>query len=166
MGICIPWVANALNLPPPSKESYHAEGDGWWIHTYIFWHIRYDFSCVWSRNIWNILQKVKTGGYCYPGKVQNCIAVWMSEKFLKHTEGQYMRSTSVSLWKDVYSHKVHKHISSRWDACMCVATHTVQEAKADCRSRIFLLSILNAPPVSQSPWIQSEPWGRLLISIQ
>lgn len=47
----------------------------------------------------------------------------MSEKFLRHTEGQSMRSTSVSLWKDVYSHKVHKHTSSRRDACICVATH-------------------------------------------
>lgn len=83
----------------------------------------------------------------------------MSEKFLKHTEGQCMRSTSVSLCKDVYSHKVHKHISSRWDACICAAT--AQSKKQKLIAGTEYLSILNTPPVSQSPMIQFEPWGQV-----
>lgn len=39
--------------------------------------------------------------------------------------------------------------------------HTVQEAKADSRNRVFLLSILNAPPSFPIPLIQFEPWARV-----
>lgn len=53
-----------------------------------------------------------------------------------------------------------------WDACICVATHTVQEAKADCRNRIFLLSILNLPQYPNPHQFSLSLGARFLISIQ
>lgn len=86
----------------------------------------------------------------------------MSEKFLKHTEGQYMRSTSVSLWKDVYSHKVHKHISSRCVRClhMCGHTHSPR-SKSWLQEQNISFKYSEPSPVSQSPPIQFEPWGQV-----
>lgn len=55
----------------------------------------------------------------------------MSEKSLKRTEGQYIGSITVSLCNDIDTHKIHKHVSSKWGARLYVATHSLQEAKAE-----------------------------------
>lgn len=160
MGVCIFWVTNVLNLLPPSKESYHAEGDGCWIpiHLYSNTYSMISHVCDHHETYGTYYKKWRLEVTATLGKFK----IAFLSRWVKNSWG----IQKGSLWEAQVFHcekmfTVTKctNIPLLGEMLAYVWPHT--EAKADCRNRIFLLSILNTPPVSQSPSNQLEPWGQV-----
>lgn len=154
------WLMYRTYLPPPRRAIMQKGMDDESIHIYSDTYSMIFHVCDHQETYGTYYKKWRLEVTATLGKFKIALlSRWVKNSW--SIQKGSMWGAQVFHCEKVFTVTKCTNISLLGEMLACVWPHTVQGAKADCRNRIFLSSILNTPPVSQSPSIQFEPWGQV-----